>query len=257
MGNFLTVALLLFCSLAFAEEQLINLPIEGRENDHAPVLQNKKSTDAINLILIPGGNAGTGEVRNGIPSSLNFLVRSRGEFDSAGFNTYILFRARSVAPNVMSTTYRNEKEHMKEIQSLINHIASSNNGPIWLVGTSMGTISVTTAALQLLNPRIKGVVLTASITNYVPGNLMSQRLDGIKLPVLMIHHEADACFVCVPDEARELFKRFTNSTSKEFLMVNGGGPVSGDPCNNQHWHGFVGIESRVTSRIVSWIKGNS
>jgi hypothetical protein len=47
---------------------------------------------------------------------------------------------------------------------------------------------------------------------------------------------------------------FKNSQNKEFKMVGGGGPASGDPCQNQHWHGFVGIESQVTSHIVKWIK---
>jgi len=90
----------------------------------------------------------------------------------------------------MATTYRNDKEHMKEIQSLIKHIASNNSGPIWLVGTSMGTISAASAVLQLTNSNIKGLVLTASVTNKAPGNLASQNLQEIKLPVLMMHHEA-------------------------------------------------------------------
>ena len=254
MKNIFAISLIFLCSLAFAEKQLINLPIDGRPNDHIPILQNKKTNDAINLILIPGGNSGTGEIKNGIPSSQNFLVRSRGDFDSAGFNTYILFRAKSVAPNAMATTYRNDKEHMREIQSLIKHITSNNSGPIWLVGTSMGTISAISAALQLTNSNIKGLVLTASITKKAPGNLASQSLQEIKLPVLMIHHEADACFACIPTEAKYLFMNFKNSQNKDFKMFGGGGPVSGDPCNNQHWHGFIGIESQVTAHIVKWIK---
>jgi predicted alpha/beta hydrolase family esterase len=193
---------------------------------------------------------------NGIPSSLNFLVRSRNDFAVAGFNTYILFRAKSVSPNAMATTYRNSKEHMKEIESLVNYITSTNNGPIWLVGTSMGTISAATAALQISNPKIKGVVLTASVTKRAPGHLGEQKLQDLKMPVLMIHHESDACFACVPSEANNYFSKI-GSDQKQFSMVSGGGPVSGDACQNQHWHGFVGVESSVTSQIVTWIKDNS
>jgi hypothetical protein len=40
-------------------------------------------------------------------------------------------------------------------------------------------------------------------------------------------------------------------------MFTGGGPASGDPCQNQHWHGFIGIENNVTSQIIKWIKSNS
>jgi len=255
MKKLFSISLIFIYSLAVAQEQLIKLSIEGRPNDHVPILQNKKENNSVNLILIPGGNAGTGEVVNGFPTSRNFLVRTRYDFASAGFNTYILFRAKSVAANLMATTYRNDKEHVKEIQSLIDHIAATSSGPIWLVGTSMGTISATTAALQLANSQVKGLVLTASVTNHAPGNLASQRLEDIKLPVLMIHHEADACFACVPSEAKNLFGKFNNSQKKDFLMVKGGGPVMGDACQNQHWHGFIGVERQVTSYIIDWIKG--
>lgn len=256
MKKLVLTVMIFMCSLACAQEQLIKLSIEGRPNDHVPILQNNKDNDSVNLILIPGGNAGTGEVINGFPSSRNFLVRTRYDFADAGFNTYILFRAKSVSANLMTTTYRNDKEHVREIQSLINYISNTNSGPIWLVGTSMGTISATTAALQLSSSQVKGLVLTASVTNHAPGNLSSQRLEDIKLPVLMIHHDADACFACVPIEAKNLFMNFKNVQKKDFLMVKGGGPVYGDPCQNLHWHGFIGVEKQVTSNIVKWIKDN-
>jgi hypothetical protein len=99
MKKLLLSAMIFMCSFACAQEQLIKLSIEGRPNDHVPVLQNKKDNDSVNLILIPGGNAGTGEVVNGFPSSRNFLVRTRYDFAAEGFNTYILFRANGIPPN--------------------------------------------------------------------------------------------------------------------------------------------------------------
>jgi hypothetical protein len=121
----------------------------------------------------------------------------------------------------------------------------------------MGTISAASAAINIDNPRVKGIVLTASVTREAPGNLSSQSLGKIKLPVLMIHHETDQCFACVPSEAKELIHDFKNTSKKEFWMVGGGGPPSGDPCQNQHWHGFVGIENKVTKDISNWIKKNN
>ncbi len=256
MNKFLLLFLFFICTSVSAQEKLLDLSIDARPNDVVPVLQKLSSPTAVNLILIPGGNAGTGEIVNGIPSSQNFLVRSREDFQNAGFNTFILFRAKSVAPGPMSTTYRARTEHLDEIKSLINYISKNTSGPIWLVGTSMGTISATSAAINIDNPKIKGVVLTASVTQTAPGNLASQRLENIKLPVLMIHHESDQCAVCVPSEAQANFPRFKNSLVKDFVMVSGGGPGSGDPCQNQHLHGFIGIESKVTKEISDWIKKN-
>lgn len=251
------VFLYVFLSTVHAQEVLLNFPIEGRQGDTAPVLQKISSPGAVNLLLIPGGNAGTGELVNGIPSSLNFLVRSREDFQAAGLNTFILFRAKSVAPGPMSTTYRNTKEHLAEIRALFNHIVSSTEGPIFLVGTSMGTISATQGAINLDHPRLKGLLLTASVTKVAPGNLATQNLKGIKMPVMMVHHESDQCFACVPKEAKELSNGFVSASSTEFFMVSGGGPAVGDPCQNQHWHGFIGIEKSVTSLAIDWIKRKS
>jgi hypothetical protein len=89
----------------------------------------------------------------------------------------------------------------------------------------MGTISAASAAINIDNPRVKGIVLTASVTRDAPGNLSSQSLGKIKLPVLMIHHETDQCFACVPSGAKELIHDFKSSSKKEFLMVGGGGPL--------------------------------
>jgi len=254
MPKILLLLLILFFGSARAQEQLLQLPIEERLTDSAPVLQYIASSDAVNLILIPGGNAGTGEVKSGVPSSLNFLVRSRSGFQSAGFNTFILFRAKSVNPNAMSTTYRADKAHLKEIESLVNYVSSKTSGPIWIVGTSMGTISATSAALNIQNSKLKGLVLTASVTRHAPGNLGSINLKEIKIPVLMVHHADDQCFACVPNEAKDLFGKLSGSAKKEFQMVSGGGPAMGDPCQNQHWHGFLGIEEKVVDQISQWIK---
>lgn len=246
--------LVFFSNFAFAQEKLIQLQVENREPDTIPILQSIKSDDARNLILIPGGRSGTGEIRNGLPSSRNFLVRSRDRFQKEGFNTFILFRAKSVAPEIMITTYRNEQAHLDEIQTLLNYIKNQTSGDIWIIGTSMGTISAVSAALKLKTSRIKGVILTASVTTYASGNLSTQNFDDIQLPVFMVHHEKDECFATTPDEARRVFNNIKAEIRKDFLFVNGGGPAKGDPCHNQHWHGFIGIEALVVNSIVNWIK---
>jgi hypothetical protein len=50
---------------------------------------------------------------------------------------------------------------------------------------------------------------------------------------------------------------FANAPRKESYMVKGGGPISADPCQHQHWHGFIGIEEGVTFQISNWIKMHS
>ncbi len=37
-------------------------------------------------------------------------------------------------------------------------------------------------------------------------------------------------------------------------MFSGGANPSGNVCNGQHWHGFIGAEREAVDLIANWIK---
>ena len=77
--------------------------------------------------------------------------------------------------------------------------------PIWVIGTSMGTISAAAAAIQDSENLVSGVVLTSSIVAYkIPGAVPKQALEKIRVPTLVVHHENDACWACRPHEAKNM-----------------------------------------------------
>jgi sugar/nucleoside kinase (ribokinase family) len=75
----------------------------------------------------------------------------------------------------------------------------------------------------------------------------------LRLPVLVYHHEKDACDKCRPAEVRKVFDRLVNAPIRKLVMTNGGAGATGDPCRNQHWHGFPGMEKEAVDEIAAWM----
>jgi hypothetical protein len=81
----------------------------------------------------------------------------------------------------------------------------------------------------------------------------TQDLAKVRVPVLVVHHEKDACKICVPSDAKKIAARLVNAPITKTVMVNGGSGASGDPCEGQHYHGFIGAEKGVVDQISAWI----
>ena len=141
---------------------------------------------------------------------------------------------------------------MGELEKVVDFAAREFGKPVWLVGTSLGTVSGTAAAIAL-GPKVAGLVLTASITHRVHGGVQNQGIGRIQVPVLVVHHLRDACWACVPDEARRMATGFRSATVSKFVMVEGGSNPQGDPCQAWHWHGFIGYEKETVKLITDWM----
>jgi len=217
--KFFLIILLLICAPLKAEEGFKKIQI-GRGDAYLPtyVMENPKATATI--ILLPGGDSGTLIDSNSKPTSANFLVRSREFFFRENFNVLIVFRATDM--NKLEYEYRVSKEHMDELKYVLNYAKEKFKKPIWLVGTSRGTVSGTAASIALKEQ--------------------------------VVHHKMDGCKICDPSEAREINNYLTSSPVKKFIMVEGGSNPTGDYCQALHWHGFINYEQETTKMITDWIK---
>jgi len=45
-----------------------------------------------------------------------------------------------------------------------------------------------------------------------------------------------------------------NSATKKLMMASGGANPTGNPCEGNHWHGFIGMEQQAVIDISTWIK---
>jgi predicted alpha/beta-hydrolase family hydrolase len=138
---------------------------------------------------------------------------------------------------------------------VLEFVKQKSEAPIWIVGTSRGTVSATAMAIQVQDPAIAGLVLTSSVVKYsTPGAVPTQNLSAIKLPVLVYHHAKDGCKHCQPHEASLIIKGLKNAPIKKLMLVDGGANPTGDVCAGQHWHGFIGMERQAVDDIAKWIE---
>ena len=224
----------------------------GQSSKKLPVYQVLVADAKVNLVVLPGGSAGFGKLVDGAPSSKNSLVRMQPLFAQAGASTFAMFRPKGMAPDDMSYEYRLTDEHMEELRALIRHIRSKSEAPVWLIGTSRGTVSATRAALAMPK-EIAGIVLTAAVVRKTVGNVSAQPIEQINKPVLMVHHIWDRCPVCPHDEAKALIQRFTGASRAAFISIESGSDPQEGVCGPLHWPGFPGAEQEVVELVMKWV----
>ncbi len=243
----LTVA----CLWANAEETMVKLDI-ARADAHLPIYVMTQPQAKATLVLLPGGDAGSGKVVDGQPTSKNFLARSRELFFAEQFNVIVVFRASDLQH--LEYDYRVSTAHVQELAAVVRHAKQLSHVPVWLVGTSRGTVSGTAATIALPEGSVQGLVLTSSVTSKKTGAIATQDIGKIKVPTLVVHHKNDACNICVPHEAARITDGLKSAPFKKFMMVEGGSNPIGDPCAAQHWHGFINYEKEAVQLIGNWIK---
>ena len=135
----------------------------------------------------------------------NFLIRARPLFSRRGIITAII-DAPSDHPSGLDSGFRSSPEHAADIGTVIGHLRRTYQVPVWLVGTSRGTISVANAAARMGGRKPDGIVLTASvlIANRRGGQLFDFDLGAIALPLLIAHHRGDQCWVTPPGKIAAL-----------------------------------------------------
>lgn len=189
----------------------------------------------------------------------NFLPRSRELFRQRGIYTAVIG-----APSDRSSglgTFRLSAEHADDIAMVAADLRRRAGGaPVWLIGTSAGTLSAAYAAARLPPDVIDGVVLTATVTlrgradNVRAGiSVLDVDLARIRAPTLLVHHRDDAC-IASPFAAVETVRaRLSGAARVELLAFTGGDPPRSGPCDPLAPHGFLGIEAQVVDAIAAWM----
>jgi hypothetical protein len=204
-------------------------------------------------ILFVGSNGRLGLDRGPEPASKNFLVRARGLFAARGF-VVALPDAPSDRGSEGLDGWRTSQGHMADIGKLARHLRDRWPVPVWLIGNSRGTISAAAAGVRV--PIIAGVILTSTVTvrsKRRPATVFDASVRELNLPVLVVHHQNDACRVTPPSGAGRLFARLSAATVREIRMIEGGRPAEGEACGPLSPHGFLGVERETVRAIVNWI----
>ena len=203
-----------------------------------------------------GGNLRLAQ-RGGVGAGINFLVRNRARFAEHGVLVAVV-DAPSDRESDGLTLFRSTAAHAQDVQAVIAALRRLSPAPVWLVGTSMGTVSAANAAARLAGAPAApaGLVLTSSITR--PSrrereSLSDVRLGAITVPTLVVHHKDDACAFTPHRDAATLPKALTGAPRVEVVTIEGGDPAQSPPCEPLSAHGFFGLDAPVVERIARWM----
>ena len=208
------------------------------------------------VVLLAGGHGGLqvqndGSIRWG---EGNFLIRSRALLAMQGVAVAVVDAPSDKQRPPHLSGFRQQADHVVDIQAVIAWLRETAKVPVWLVGTSRGTQSAAHVGISLgapLGP--DGLVLTATILNDPRSRPVSaMALDRVRVPVLVVHHEQDACPLCPYSEVPALMGKLTHAPRVQAIGMTGG-LTRGDPCEAASHHGFNGIEAEVVSRAVAWM----
>lgn len=219
------------------------------EPDDAPVAA---------VILFIGGPGKLRLWRRSRPLPLqrgNFLARTRQMFAGHGLLT-IVVDAPSDRRKDGLVGFRHSAEHRQDIAAVLRWIRRKADVPVWLIGTSRGTVSVGHLAATL---KIDGAVFTASVTEQSgrrPATALDGRLEAVTAPALIVHNNDDECYVTPSSNVHMIRDRLKNSAAVEVMMFSGGTPTGFDVCGPLSYHGFLGIEDKVVAAIAGWIKAH-
>jgi pimeloyl-ACP methyl ester carboxylesterase len=199
------------------------------------------------LQISEDGNFGWGEN--------NFLVRSRNLFADQNFLVVIVDAPSDRQSLPFLKGFRQGNKHVEDIRIIISWIRENFKIPVWLIGSSRGTQSVAYSSIKLTdkNEMPNGIVLTSTILDDAGYEVPLLPLENLRIPVLVIHHEQDACMCCSIDSIPKLMEKINLIPDKELIIMNGGS-TRGDPCTSFTYHGFNEIESIVVSEIANWIR---
>jgi Serine aminopeptidase, S33 len=209
-------------------------------------------------ILFPGsGGLINLRTENGQPkfNQGNFLVRSRVEFVKRGVGAAIIDAPSDQQGGWgMGDEFRLGDEHATDVTTVIADLEKRFPGvPLFLVGTSRGTISAAALGARL-GERVTGVVLTSSMFRPAPKKskepgpgLSKFEFATVKVPLLVVHHVSDQCESTPYSDAARLAEKYP------LISVFGGSPPQSGPCDAFSQHGYLGKESETVEQIVNWM----
>ena len=242
------------------KEELVSVDLTGSKRQAGVYSTKSGSLGPTRLaVLLPGypavvrpvveGGVMTGSKLNG-----NFLIRSRRHLVDDIVATLIV-DCQSDSGDTCSSSYQASRQRQEDVDKLIAEVRrrAPSITEVWLVGTSMGTIS--SSFMPIHNPTgYAGAIHTATITEpYAKGSY--QELGGFDykkalLPQFFVHHSNDPCALTTYSGAKHIAGKY----SVPLITVVGREGFQGGACQAFTEHGFRGKEKEVMAVIGTIIK---
>ena len=211
-----------------------------------------RQANAVALLYVGAGGrinlrAEEGQVKL---SLRNFLSRSGREFARNGLLPVVMDAPSDQVE--LTEGYRTSTEQAVDARAVVSELKKRYPAlPVYLVGTSRGTISVAYLGRDL-GDEVAGVVLTSTMFGSSNPRRQAPTLRGfdyarIKAPLLFVHHRDDACEHTPYASAAKLASRYA------LVSAKGGKPAESHACEPFSAHGFYGVEAQTIDAIAAWM----
>ncbi|MGZ5224684.1 MAG: alpha/beta hydrolase [Burkholderiales bacterium] len=250
----MALVLLLAMSPVIAEDKVIDIPTRSGVTQRFLLIPAPDAKAAV--VLFAGGHGGLqlDQAGNARWGNNNFLVRSARLFASHDLTVAVIDAPSDKLSPPYLSGFRHSSEHAADVKAVIAWLKDQTKVPVWLIGTSRGTQSVGAVSTMMgSNGGPDGIVLTSTILSDARSRpVPDMALEKLTIPVLVVHHEQDACRACPFREIPRLMNKLSATPRKQLITFRGG-ENQGDPCEALAYHGFNGLEAEVVGRIAAWI----
>jgi hypothetical protein len=202
----------------------------------------------LTLVAILGGEGRIGIVGStkDTRTQTALMAKNLARKDFAKLRTNVVILDSPV--ELFPVQVREEDEHLNRVESVVRFYREKFNAPVWLLGHSNGSISVT----EYLARKQSGTPVAGAILS---GSRYRLRLsEDLNLPLLFLHHENDECrespFSYAKlnfEAARRLNKAYTD------LAVVTGGESRGDPCRDGK-HMYYGAHEEAAKKLAEFLE---
>jgi alpha-beta hydrolase superfamily lysophospholipase len=235
---------------AAQQTRVTDVPLQGGISER--VLSIRTAHPRAALVMLPGGGGKIGIGADGaIRQPDNFLVRTRDVWASHGFAVFVV----DALNNEDLRGQRRSARYAAAVDAVAALASEQTHAPVFLVGTSQGSIAAMNGASHAAAGAIAGVILTESVSEHSASGetVFDAAPAGVRVPALVLANRDDRCNAAPPSDAPRIAAAMRNSPDARVEMVAGGETQSGGPCDALTPHGYFGVETEAENTIVEWV----
>jgi MFS family permease len=210
----------------------------------------------ITIVMLPGGAGDVGVERDGdVRHDDNFVVWTRAQWTAKGYAVLI--------PDTIDRAnlrgVRSSPAYARLVDNRVRFAHAQIQGPVFLRGTSQGSIAAMNGAAHVAPGAIAGVVLTESVSRMGGSHetVFSADPHYVTAPALVVANRDDACDVASPEDAPRIAAAMSRSRDVRILQVAGVITQSRRACGSLPPHGYYGIEATVIDQISQWMQAHA
>ena len=228
-----------------------DLPLQGGGLQRVLYSPARHDTKGI-IVMFPGG---TGEIdieKSGhVKNAKNFVVRSDDLWRERGYGIVLV----DALEHQSMRGQRSSAAYAELTKRIIEFAHRQANVPVWVLGTSQGSVAAMNAVSHAGGTQLAGLILTESVSILGGSHetVFDAHPEDVHVPSLVVANVDDRCKVAPPSMAQSIAQAIRHAPTT-VLTVSGGEQRSRDDCASLSAHGYYGIEEKVVDNIVDWMQ---